>query len=176
VAIKLLLQGRDVTQKSLEGSSESGMFRPDKAVCPETSSRRDGMTLIEVLVALLIAGLTVGAIVSGYTYCAFASEKAALSLAANARAMERIEQTRSATWDTAVYPGIDQFVSSNFPVQVVTLDLSGNGLAATYATNITQIVQMGSNPPLKRVRVECVWKFRTQIMTNSVEIFRSPDA
>src|SRR5947207_7742169 len=78
------------------------------------------MTLVEVVVALAISGLAVGAIVSGYLFAATSAEKSGLSLAANARAMERIEETRSAKWDTASSPAVDQLVSTNFPDKVMT--------------------------------------------------------
>ena len=50
-----------------------------------------GMTLIEVVVAISISGLAVAGIVSGYVFSVRSGEKSALSLAANARAMERLE-------------------------------------------------------------------------------------
>ena len=59
------------------------------------------MTLVEVVIALAITGLTVGGIVAGYIYCTTSAVKAELAQAANARAMERIEETRSAQWDTS---------------------------------------------------------------------------
>ena len=138
--------------------------------------RQAGMTLVEVLMALMICGLTVAAIVSGYTFCINAAEKEALSLAANARAMERMEATRGAIWDTAIYPITDHLMGTNFPLQIVTLDVSGSGTGVTYATNITQIVQISTNPPLKRVHVDCIWRYKQNQMTNSVEVCRAPDA
>ena len=55
---------------------------------------RAGMTLVEVVIALAITGLTVGGIVAGYIYCTTAAVKVELAQAASARAMERIEETR----------------------------------------------------------------------------------
>lgn len=147
-----------------------------KRFLPARARGAAGMTLAEVVVALGISGLTMGAIVSGYVFAVNSSEKAALSLAANARAMERLEQARSATWDTATYPTIDQVVSTNFPDQVVTLDLSGSGAGVTYATNITQISQISTNPPLKRIHVDCIWSFSGgHVFTNTIELCRAPD-
>ncbi|HWW02097.1 MAG TPA: prepilin-type N-terminal cleavage/methylation domain-containing protein [Candidatus Acidoferrum sp.] len=135
-----------------------------------------GMTLTEVVVALAISGLTVAAIVSGYVFSTGFAEESALSLAASAKAMERIEEARSATWDTSSWPPVDQLVATNFPDKTVTLDLSGSGTGATYATNITQISQISTNPPLKRIRVDCVWCFRgSRLLTNTIETCRAPD-
>ena len=59
------------------------------------------MTLFEVVVALAITGMTAGGIVTGYIYSTTSAVKAELAQAANARAMERLEQAQSARWDTS---------------------------------------------------------------------------
>jgi type II secretory pathway pseudopilin PulG len=134
------------------------------------------MTLVEVVLSLAIAVLAVAGIVSGYILSAASAQKWALSLAANARAMERIEEVRSARWDTSIWPVIDQVVATNFPDKVVTLDQSGSGARVIYATNITSITQISTDPLLKRVRVDCVWSFRgTVLCTNTIETCRAPD-
>ena len=133
------------------------------------------MTLIEVVVALGITGLVMGGIVKGYIFCTTSAEQAALALAANARAQERIEETRSAKWDTAVWPAEDRVVATNFPTKIVTLDLSGSGPEATQATIQTQISQISTNPPLKRIRVDCIWKFNGKPVTNTIETCRAPN-
>ncbi len=134
------------------------------------------MTLTEVVVAMAIIGLVVGGIVTGYSYCGHSTEKTALALAANARAMEIIEETRSAKWDTVSWPQVDEVVQTNFPTKVVTLDLSGDTKMLTKATVQTTISQISNNPPLKRIRVDCIWKFNnSQLMTNSIETCRAPD-
>ena len=136
-----------------------------------------GMTLVEVVVALAIAGLTVAGIVGGYVFCASSAERSALSLAANARAIELLEDTRSAKWDPSSWPPVDQLVITNFPDEVVVLNRSGSGLGITYATNQVQISQISVTPPVKRIHVDCTWCFRgAQLFTNSVETCRAPDS
>jgi prepilin-type N-terminal cleavage/methylation domain-containing protein len=138
--------------------------------------RQAGMTLVEVVVALAITGLAIGGIINGYNYCTNSAQKAALSLAATARAMERIEETRSAMWDTVQFPVLDQVVTANFPSKVVTLDLSGSGAVITPATVRTEITQISVNPPLKRIRVDCIWNFRgVRMVTNTIETCRAPN-
>src|SRR3954463_11994705 len=88
---------------------------------------RAAMTLVEVLIALAICGLAVASIVGGYYFGSVSAEKSSLLLAASARAMERLEETRAAKWDISAYPVIDQLAASNFPDKIVTLDLSGYG-------------------------------------------------
>jgi Tfp pilus assembly protein PilE len=134
------------------------------------------MTLAEVVVALAIAALAIVGIVNGYTFCCRSAERSALAQTANAKALERLEQTRGAKWDVTSWPTVDQLVATNFPAQIVVLDRSGSGAALTYATNLTQISQISSNPPLKRIHVDCIWRFNvTQLVTNSIETCRAPD-
>jgi len=135
-----------------------------------------GMTLMEVVLSLAISALAVAGIVSGYIFSTASAQKWALSLAANARALERIEQVRGARWDTAIWPNVDQVQSSNFPTEIVALDCSGSGAVTVYATNTTQITSISTDPPLKRVRVDCVWQFKgSSLQTNTIETCRAPD-
>ena len=134
------------------------------------------MTLVEVVVAMAITGLAIGGIINGYNYCTTSAQKAALTQAAVARAMERIEETRSVKWDVTSWPTVDDLLTSNFTNKVVTLDMSGTGDVITTASLQTEISQISTNPSLKRIRVNCIWKFRgNQIITNSIETFRAPD-
>ena len=133
------------------------------------------MTLVEVVMSLAIAGLTMAGIVSGYIYCTTSAIKAELSQAANAQALERLEQTRSAQWDTSSYPVVDQLVATNFPDVTVTLDLPGTNAAGTSATIKTTIAQILTWPPIRRIHVDCIWQFRgAEWITNSIETCRAP--
>jgi len=134
------------------------------------------MTLVEVVVALAVTGLAIGGIINGYNFCTSSAQKAALAQAATARAMARIEETRSVRWDVSSYPPVDQLVATNFPVQSVALDMSGSGVGIVTASLQTEISQIATNPPLKRIRANCVWSFRDGVfITNSIETIRAPD-
>ncbi|HEY4952820.1 MAG TPA: hypothetical protein VII71_05500, partial [Verrucomicrobiae bacterium] len=85
------------------------------------------MTLIEVVVAMAIAGLMIAGIVTGYIFCTTSTVKDSLYMAANARAQERLEETRSAIWAPYRSTPVDDLVATNFPDKAVTLDLSGSG-------------------------------------------------
>lgn len=136
---------------------------------------QSGMTLVEVVVAVAVSSVLLGGLIGGYLFCITSAERSALSLAANARAMERLEETRAAKWDTSSYPQVDQLVSTNFPDQTVRLDLSGFRNQATFGTNRVEITQISANPPLKRIRVDCIWRFRgLQLLTNTIETCRAP--
>ena len=137
------------------------------------------MTLVEVVMALAVVSLTVASLVGGYISSTMAAEKASMSLAANTRALERLEDTHAAIWNISGYPVVDQLVATNFPTKVVVLDLSGQGGGTTYGTNYTTITQVSDSPPLRRIRVDCVWQFQNRqfstIFTNTVETLRGPD-
>ena len=140
------------------------------------------MTLIEVVVAMAIAGLTVGGIVTGYIYCSTSTVKDSLYMAANARAMERLEQTRGATWSVYGSNPADELVATNFLDETnIVLDLSDSGsdfTLATVTTEITPILPSPSLPnaaPVRRIHVDCIWQFKGEIITNSIETCRAPD-
>jgi len=137
-----------------------------------------GMTLAEVVVALGIASLTIASMVGGYITSTVTTEKSSLSLAANTRALERLEDTHAAVWNVTAPDVVDELVVTNFPTKVVILDLSGQGAGITYGTNYTYITQVSVAPPLRRVRVDCVWRFQSRqsaLFTNTVEALRGPD-
>jgi hypothetical protein len=134
------------------------------------------MTLIEVVVALAVTGLTVAGIVTGYTFCLTTSVKDGLYMAANTSAMARIEETRSAIWAPGRAEPVDQLVTTNFPDVVVTLDKSGSGAEITTATIKTEITQISVSPPVRRIRVDCIWLFKgVESITNTIETCRAPD-
>ena len=138
-----------------------------------------GMTLAEVVVAMAVASLTVLSLIGGYVSSTVATEKASLSLAANTHALERLEDTHAASWNVSGWPVVDELIDTNFPAKVVILDLSGQGAGVTYATNYTTITQVSLAPQLRRVRVDCVWRFQNRqfsvLFSNTVETLRGPD-
>jgi hypothetical protein len=137
---------------------------------------RAGTTLVEVVVALAITGLMVAGIVTGYIFCTTSTVKDSLYMAANARAMERLEETRSAIWAPYRAKPVDELVATNFPDKSVTLDLSGSGSETTSAMLKTDISQISLSPPVRRIRVDCIWQFKgVELITNTIETIRAPD-
>ncbi|HEY5298138.1 MAG TPA: prepilin-type N-terminal cleavage/methylation domain-containing protein [Verrucomicrobiae bacterium] len=140
-----------------------------------------GMTLVEVMVALALAAFTVAGIIEGYIFCTTSTVKDSLYMAANTRASERLEETRGAIWAPYRATPVDELVASNFPDQPVTLDMSGSSSATTMATlttTITQIVSSASSTlsaPVREIRVDCIWQFKGELITNSIETCRAPD-
>ncbi len=90
--------------------------------------------------------------------------------------MQRVEQTRAAKWDMIAYPPIDQLVSNNFPAVTSTLDVPVADTNVVYATSVTTIATVSTNPPLKMIRVDCIWSLMKRgPFTNTVVTYRSPD-
>ena len=125
---------------------------------------------------MAIAGITISSIVAGYTFSARQLEQSACSSAAELMARQRVEQVRSAKWDPLANPPINELAGSNFPVVVSTLDIPVAMNAPLYATNTTTITTVSTDPPLKMIRVECVWSllFRGPF-TNTLTAYRAPD-
>lgn len=151
-----------------------------RALSTSSSRARTGQgafTLAEVCVATAIAAMTVAGIIQGYTQSTKRAEWSAYSLAAQALATQRLEQTRACRWDTET--GVDQLVTANFPQQTVLLDMPVIGTNGFYATNITTITTISANAPrLRMIQVDCIWRFPTtgRVFTNTVATYRSPDA
>jgi prepilin-type N-terminal cleavage/methylation domain-containing protein len=136
--------------------------------------RRSGITLVEVVVAMAIGGLIMTAVTTGFIQCMRQAEWTSHCLAANSLAVQRLEQARAATWDRGA--SIDQVVSANFPADVEVLDIPISKTNIIYATNYTTILTISSNPPLKMIRVDCVWGFLNRgLFTNTIATYRAPD-
>ena len=135
-----------------------------------------GVTLVEVVISLAIATISIGSIVGGYVYSARVAEWSSYSLAANSLAMQRLEQCRAAKFDVLTTPVVDELTAANFPAQLEILDVPRNGTSVAFATNYTTISTVTANPPLKMIRVDCVWPFKNMgLYTNTLVTYRAAD-
>lgn len=133
------------------------------------------ISLVEVLVAMAITGIGVFAAVTGFANASKQAESSAYVLAAQCQALERLEQVRAAKWDPNADPVVDQMVATNFPVLIKVLDIPRKDLKV-YATNITTITTISVSPPLRMMRVDCIWPWiNKKVYTNSVMTYRGPD-
>ena len=140
-----------------------------------SKNRRAGLSLAEMVVAMGIAGIGILAAVSGFVNAQKQVESSAYVLAAQCEALERLEQIRSAKWDPNATPPIDEMVGTNFPVLIKILDIPRKNLQV-FATNITTITVISANPPLKMMRVDCIWPWlNKKTYTNTVMTYRGPD-
>ena len=134
-------------------------------------------TLTEVMISMALSTLMVGGIIYGYLLTAKRAEWSGYSLAAESMAQQRLEQTRACQWDLAAWPAVDELVNTNFPAQTSILDTRIAGTNVIWATNFTTITQVGNTPPLKCIRVDCVWRFLgDRLFSNTVTTLRCPDA
>lgn len=134
------------------------------------------MTLTEIVISLAITTLAVGGMVSGYTFSVERAEWSSRSAAAQVLVDQKLEQTKIARWDTLASPAIDELVSSNFPVEITPLGIPSTSAQGVLATNITTISLVSEDPPLKMIRVQCIWPFSPRgLVTNTIVTYRSPD-
>ncbi len=126
--------------------------------------------------SMAIVGVTIGGMMTGHVTSAKMGEFSAASAAAQQMANEKMEQARSAKWDTMAYPVVDQLTSTNFSTVVADLDIPGPKGAAVSATLTTKITNVTMDPPMRMVTVECVWSLPSRgPFTNSVTTMRTPD-
>lgn len=138
--------------------------------------RAAGLTLPEVVVSMAILGMAIIGIVNGYIYTGRQAEYSAYSLAAHSLAIQRLEQARAARWDPNGYPSADRVVQANFPPVTHVLDVPISGTNFVMATVYTQVTNISANPPLKMIRVDCVWPFMNRgLFTNTIVSYRGPD-
>lgn len=138
-------------------------------------ARKDAFSLAEVAIAMGIASFALMGVIYGYTSSSRRAEWNAYSLAAHSLAMQGIEQMRAAKWDLQAWPMVDELGQTNF-LDVNILDIPISKTNIVYATNFVQVADISSSPPLKMIRVDCVWMFVDRgPFTNTVVAYRAPD-
>jgi Tfp pilus assembly protein PilV len=133
-----------------------------------------GFTLSEVVISLLILGMVTGGILRAYVTSASVAEWNAHSLAAQSLAFQGVEAARAAKWDPQAWPRVDELGVTNF-IQVDILDIPVKR-TPVYATNFISVSWVSTNPPLRQIRSDSVWRFaRRGLFTNTVITFRAAD-
>ncbi|HZV33655.1 MAG TPA: hypothetical protein VFB72_03695 [Verrucomicrobiae bacterium] len=113
-------------------------------------------------------------IIGIYVQSAIRMDWSSVSVAAQLKAQSGLEQCRAAKYDPTGNPPVDNLVSSNFPNKVYTLDQATGSGVSIYGTNITTIALVSTNPPLKLVRVDCIWSSRSGVLyTNTALTYRA---
>ena len=166
---------------------------------------KKGFTLFEVVLCLVIIALVFGGIIQGYTSATYRAEWTGYSLAAQALALQSIEQARSATWDTAIgtddIPGMlkalgnynSNLVSGTVASGVVMMKGATNrvldlpttpGQSTNYATITVTATRYQPLPGLGGnnmyvIQVDALWAFqwkhRTNYYTNTLVTYMAPD-
>lgn len=138
--------------------------------------RNRGFTLAEVVISAALGAMVVGSSIYGYVMSTKRAEWSGYSLAAHSLAMQGLEQARACKWDPTGTPAVDELVATNFPSQINILDIPFSGTNIVYATNFWTISTISTNPTLKMVRVDCVWRFMNKRnFTNTVVTYRASD-
>ncbi len=139
-------------------------------------NRKRAFTLVEVVVSMMLVGVSMGGILSMYAQSALRTECSAHMLAAQMMAVGGLEQVRAAKFDPRGAPPVDQLYSTNFPQRVDVLDVGYASTVTTWATNTTTIIMASTNPIVKMVRVDCTWSFPNKgVITNTVYTYRAPN-
>jgi type II secretory pathway pseudopilin PulG len=143
-------------------------------------TRSAAFSLVEVVISLAILGITFAGLVYGYAMSSGRAEWSAYSLAAQSLAMQGLEQARAARWAPQDWPPVDELGTTNL-TQAEVLDLPAGGGAPVLATNYISITSVSSDPPLRQLRVDCVWMLKGSPskhygpFTNTVISFRAAD-
>ena len=146
--------------------------------CRAARLRESAFTLAEVVMALAIIVVMMGGMILGYLAATRRTEWSGYSLAAQAMAIQQLEQARSATWDILSVPAVCEI--TNIPTVTWTnLDIPFSGTNYTRATNYTTIKLITNyTAPLittYMVKVDTAWTFRGKTYTNSIANFYAPD-
>ncbi len=145
---------------------------------PNQPGRNVAFTLVEVVLSVAIMALVFGGLISAYVQGAKRAEWSGYSLAAQALAVQQMEQFRAATWDTQAVPPVDQ--ATNLPSMTYTnLDVPISGTNVVPVTNYMTVTkwQMSTNPTtyLKMIAVSTVWPWNGTLFTNTLVTYRAPD-
>jgi len=158
-------------------------------------------TLMEVVVSLAIVATIFGGVLLAYIQSARRAEWSGRSLAAQAQAIQQIEQIRSAVWDQQTTSGSlgirDEVQNLVLQNKVTTsnglvtgyswtnLDLPSSGTNYVAATNFVRVQIISNFWPsfpavtLRMIRVDtvwpCSWNGTNKLFTNTVCTYSSPD-
>jgi len=137
------------------------------------TQHRGGFTLVEVVVASAIAALLFAGIFQCFNVVARRTQFAAYDMAANACAVQQLEQVFSAQWVPS--SGITTLLTA-YPTQVVTsLYMPNASGGPSLCTNVITVNKISDNPPYAMIQVSCVWGFVDMgTFTNTVSVLRAP--
>ena len=134
------------------------------------------MTLVELLVAMGIAFAVLGTMTYGYIQAYRVTDSATLQAAAHRMAVDRLDTVRLATWrhhgttnEVNELPSFQNTILAGLELPLLTT----NRVIAAVTTEVTDL---GTNPPLFRIHVTCVWtNLNGQVFTNALTTLRAPD-
>jgi type II secretory pathway pseudopilin PulG len=145
-------------------------------------NRSLGFTLAEVVVSIAIVAGTFLGIIGGYIQSSTRAEWSGYSLAAQALAIQQLEQARSAKWDVLDTPVVNEITNISL-VTAAPFDLPVSSTNFIWATNYSTLtsILVATNPVVSvyMVKVQTVWPFpyrgKTIYFTNTVAGYFAPD-
>ena len=175
-----------------------------KALPPSTNRKtgaavygnKRGFTLAEVVISLAVVALVLYGVIGSYIQSSVRAEWSGCSLAAQAQAMQQIEQARAAVWDWSL--GKNEITNLSLygwtyntntgigkGYSYTTLDLPISGTNIVVATNYVTLKLLYFNgatvPPvqMQMLSVDTVWPFnmlgRVRYYTNTTATYFGPD-
>jgi len=155
-----------------------------------------GFTLVEVVISTAIVALLFGGVLTAYIQAGKRIEWTGYSLAAQSLAVEVVEQAKSATWDPAQTPPVNNLTNLNLQgasYNATTLTYTGyktgildvpysdtNSVLATLYVTV-QMFNVGGNTNVQAqfLRVDTVWPYTSRgpviYFTNTVCTIVAPD-
>jgi len=153
------------------------------------SRKTGGYALGEVLIAIGLLALVFAGLIYGYGQTNRMAEWSSMSLAAQSFAQQGAEQARAAVWDprnnitNTNGPGTPDELpapSTNSTTDFMDVPMIGDpgtNNNAFRVTNIVYVTAISTNPPLRKIRSDCVWTFPLTglVQTNTVILLRTAD-
>jgi len=154
----------------------------ERSLIGRSNRRTPGFTLVEVVVCIAITALMFMGIITAYIHGTYKAEWSGYSLAAQAMAIQQLEQAKSAVWDNTLIPAkieLTNLVTMTYD----KLDLPISGTNYVFATNFTTVslITLSTNPTISvyMVKVDTVWPFMwkgiRQLHTNTIANYYAPD-
>jgi len=140
--------------------------------------RWQAFTLMEVLISMVILGIMITGIVSGFIQSQKTAEWSAYSLAAQWYAMQPLEQARAARWDPAAAKPLDELTNiaplgtTVVTTNVLDIPVSGtNIVCALIAREFAKFLIPTAERDLGRVHMGI---YESRVFTNAVLTYRAP--
>lgn len=167
------------------GSNGAGLQASLYAFLKRMTTQRhtEGFTLAEVVVSIAVFASAMAGVIYGYVQANYRAERSSMSLSAQALAEQSVEQALAAKWDVhAQTPGTGPGTSDELPptnyVQVFSnaLLVPSTGQSIN-VTNYVSISEAYSDPSVRQVRADCVWRapFSGKWSSNTVITYRTSD-
>jgi type II secretory pathway pseudopilin PulG len=171
------------------------MFAMDLPEDVRLKRQASAFTLAEVVISVAVVGLIFGGILTANVQSAKRAEWSGYSLAAQALAIQQLEQSRASVWDDAVNKNeltnlnllawtynTSTRVGKGYSWTNLDLPISGtnfiratNFVTVSMLTNVTGV----SGVKLQMVQVDTVWHFRFfggfYLCTNTIVTYFAPD-